>query len=1048
MTRQPRRLATCSRLCAIGCAALAASLAAAQTQIQAQIDTTQGTWLNVDVSPDGRSIVFDLLGDIFVLPRQGGMAQALTSGAAYDTQPRYSPDGRSIAFVSDRSGQDNIWLVSADGTDFEQITREPYRKPSSPTWTPDGTAIAMRKHFTGSRTVGAGEIWRYDVRTGAAKALVERESDQKDINEPAFTADGKGLFFSRDVWPGDTFPYDRDPHKGIMAIQRLDLTTAAIETIVEGGGGGVRPSPSPDGRWLAYITRHSIDAGGLSSALMVRDLESGAAHVLDPRLDQDAQELWANHGYYPNIAWSPDSASVVYSARGALWETSLADRQPRSIPMRVRASIPLVLPPRAKFTIDSDRFPVKALHGLASSPSGDLIAFRALGHIYWQSLADGEAQRLTNDSAGFETDPTFSPDGEWIVFARWHDQEQGSIRRVNIRTGASVTVTERPGHYRAPVVSPDGSILYRRLGPGMLLDARWTNTVGVYRTPWGTGPEQRVTDDATELQVCRTQLFGVLSRPRPGKPPREAWLFDRVLTNLTGAKPVPLAVATNATSIRISPDCRWVAFIDRGIVRVAKVVTSKGVALALDTSLNFAAPGDGAEFLSWTAGGELRWSLGPQLNQWQFSSTGPVGVPRVNSIGFSGRVATPVGTIALVNVRAITMRRDEVLQNATIVIAGDRIIAVGPAPQVTIPSDAKIVDLQGATVLPGLIDSHWHGVIHQDGTVPQQVWPLQATLALGVTTVFEPAADNQVFTVAEMQRAGRIVSPRIFSTGRTLYGAERDDAPRIESPADAQREVRRRKLQGAIAVKSYLLPRREQRQWVVEAARREGLFVASEAAMATMATISQIVDGETSIEHAMSLANVYDDVVQLWRQADVDTVPTMIIGLGGASGELMFYSESDVWRHPILSRHVPPEFLRATSARRPRVTGADLSVLRSARWLERLRSEGVAVLPGSHGQREGLAMHWEMWLMAAGGTPPHAVLRAATVEAAKHLGLDRDLGSLEPGKLADLIVLDRDPLADIRNTDRIRYIVSGGSLYEAGTLQPLHGKPRANYYWE
>jgi imidazolonepropionase-like amidohydrolase len=377
-----------------------------------------------------------------------------------------------------------------------------------------------------------------------------------------------------------------------------------------------------------------------------------------------------------------------------------------------------------------------------------------------------------------------------------------------------------------------------------------------------------------------------------------------------------------------------------------------------------------------------------------------------------------------------------------ILINGDRIAAVGRADQISVPKNARVIDLQGRIVMPGLIDNHWHGIVHQNGTLPQQSWPLRSALAFGVTTIFDPAATQHIFSAGELVKAGLLRGPRIFSTGPTIYGAESDGTQNgeqafIETLEDARREVRRRQAWGAIAVKSYLLPRREQRQYVVAAAREAGMFVASESAMAQIPAVSQIMDGETSIEHAISLPNVYQDILQLWRQSSIDTVPTMVIGLGGISGELLFYSESEIWRHPILSQHVPPVMLRAMGARNTRVSRSDLSVLRSARWLEQLRKAGIRVLPGSHGQREGLALHWEMWLMAEGGASAHEIFRAATLQSAEHLGVEADLGSVETGKIADLLVFDDNPLSDIRKSDRIKYVIANGIIYDPGSLNQL-----------
>ena len=222
------------------------------------IDTTSGTWMSLDVSPDGGEIAFDLLGDLYVVPISGGEARALTTGHAWDMQPRYSPDGQEIAFTSDRGGGDNVWTVRRDGSAPRQITREDFRLLNQADWTPDGNYIVARKHFTSARSLGAGEMWLYH-RTGNAKGggvqMTKARTKQKDTNEPAFSPDGRYLYFSDDATEGDTFQYSKDVNGQIYVIQRLDRQTGDIESYVTGPGGAIRPTPSPDGKSLAFIRR-------------------------------------------------------------------------------------------------------------------------------------------------------------------------------------------------------------------------------------------------------------------------------------------------------------------------------------------------------------------------------------------------------------------------------------------------------------------------------------------------------------------------------------------------------------------------------------------------------------------------------------------------------------------------------------------------------------------------------------------------------------------------------------------------------------------------
>ncbi len=217
---------------------------------EVSIDTTSGTWMSLDVSPDGSTIAFDLLGDIYTLPIDGGDATRINSGLAWAWQPRYSPDGSEIAFTSDAGGGDNIWIMNADGTDPRQLTQETFRLLNNPYWSPDGAYIAARKHFTTQRSLGTGEIWIYHRNGGGGVAVIERPNPQhqKELGEPAFSPDGRYVYFSLDSTPGGSFIYAQDSNKQIFEIRRHDLETGHTESFVSGPGGAARPTPSPDGK--------------------------------------------------------------------------------------------------------------------------------------------------------------------------------------------------------------------------------------------------------------------------------------------------------------------------------------------------------------------------------------------------------------------------------------------------------------------------------------------------------------------------------------------------------------------------------------------------------------------------------------------------------------------------------------------------------------------------------------------------------------------------------------------------------------------------------
>lgn len=335
--------------------------------LDAKISVEQGTWMNVDISPDGKTVVFDLLGDIYTMPMSGGTATQLTSDIAWQMQPRFSPDGKHIAFTSDQGGGDNIWVMDLNGENQKAVTNETFRLLNSPAWSPDGDYLVARKHFTASRSLGAGEVWLYHKAGGKGVQLTARENDQKDLGEPMFSPDGRYVYFSHDATPGKTFHYSKDSVAGIYKIKRYDRETGEIETIIDGMGGAIRPTPSPDGKKLAYIKRDDFQ-----TSLYLYDLHTGEHTKLYGELERDMQETWAIHGVYPTIAWTPDNEQLVFWAGGSIHKLDVDDKSVSTIPFKVETNKQIQKAVRFTQNIDSDNFDVKMLRNVQISPDGEI----------------------------------------------------------------------------------------------------------------------------------------------------------------------------------------------------------------------------------------------------------------------------------------------------------------------------------------------------------------------------------------------------------------------------------------------------------------------------------------------------------------------------------------------------------------------------------------------------------------------------------------------------------------------------------------------------
>jgi Tol biopolymer transport system component/imidazolonepropionase-like amidohydrolase len=1019
-----------------------------------EFSTNEGTWMSLDVSPDGKNIVFDMLGDIYTMPITGGEAKVLRSGFPYEVQPRYSPDGKKISFTSDAGGGDNIWIMNTDGSDAKQVTKENFRLLNNAVWTPDGQYLVARKHFTSTRSLGAGEMWIYHVSGGEGIQLTIKKNAQQDAGEPCVSPDGRYVYYSEDMYPGGMFLYNKDPNSQIYVIKRYDRNTGETDVITGGPGGAVRPQISKDGKTLAFVKRVRE-----ASVLYLRNLETGEEWPVYDKLSKDQQEAWAIFGLYTNFNWL-DATHIIIWANGKIMNLDITKSIATDIPFTVKAKHRIIDALKFRQEVAPDKFMVKVIRNATSSADEKVLVFNSAGYLWKKDMPSGTPTRLTT-STDFEFEPSFSPIGDELVYTTWNDDNLGAIYKMSLKDKKPVKLTSEKGIFRSPHFSPDGKyIVYQKeegndhmgftfcVNPGIYVMENKPNAIPKLVTKDGSDP-QFIGKDRIFYQSSEGEDKAYKSISIDGKDER---------TNFT---------SKYATSVVVSPDGNWVAFIELFKAYVAAFPqTGKPIDLSSKTEALPVAQ------IAKDAGLNLQWSTDSKKIHWTYSDEyftdnvkdrftflegSPAKVPPMDSAGIKINLELPFdkpkGKLALKGARIITMKGDEVIENGTIIVNENKIEAIGKEGDIVIPADAKIIDCSGKTIMPGMVDVHSHLNTWRLGPSPQKQWSYYANLAFGVTTTHDPSSTSEmVFSQSEMVKAGYMVGPRIFSTGTILYGAEGDFKAVINSYDDARSAIARTKAFGAFSVKSYNQPRREQRQQIIAAARDLQIQVVPEGGSTFFHNMSEILDGHTGIEHNIPVADLNNDVIKLWSASKTGYTPTLIVTYGAMNGEDYWYQKTNVWENKKLLNFYPRGIIDSRSRHRTMSPDSEFEngFILVSKSCKKLTDAGVKVNMGSHGQIQGIGAHWELWMLQMGGMTPLQAIRCATQNGADYIGMGDQIGSLEKGKLADLIVMDKNPLENIRNTEFIKYVMVNGRLYDSETMNQIgnYDIKRGKFYWE
>ena len=1066
-----------------------------ETKDVLQFETDEGTWISLDLTPDGKTILFELLGDIYKVPMSGGDAVRVTSGNPYDAQPRVSPDGKWIAFVSDRSGSDNLWITKIDGTEPRKLSNESQDAVISPAWTPDSQYV-----ITSVRATGGTQLRMFHINGGSGIVLGGAAPPAGRGGGAPAPGAASPTRLGASVSPDGRFVFVSQAGGGTglsrWQVARFDMRSGEADVITQAEGGGLRPLVSPDGSLVVYATRYETKTG-----LRVRNLKTGADRWLKWPIERDEQESGGSpsRDTVPGYAFTPDGKDIVISYGGRIHRINIESGADTVIPFK--AKVALDIGPELEFPYRVPQGPVRAklIQDPRQSPDGRRLVMSVLTHLYVMDIPGGKPQRLALPS-DHAFKPTWSPDGQWIAYVTWSSEGTGHVWKIRADgTGQPQQLTKVSAFYTDITFSPDGQRIvglrgneYQRQqsfsefgGLRIPLDLVWLPAGGgeveLIVPARGLG-RPHFTDDPNRIFVYSNS--GLISLRYDGTD-RQTHL--RVTGPGRAGSPTPPA----ADAVLIRPDGKW-ALADVNnqlwVVAVPPFTGSGPTVNVRSPSLPVKRLTDvGSDYIAWSEGGRtITWAIGSTFFRRAFDTIdfGPASaadaaagdkpagneakpdgqkpdqtrkppkdpldldknVQRIE-VGIELPRATPKGSVVLRGATIITSKGDEVIQRGDVLVVDNRITAVGRG--VNVPSGAKVIDARGKFIVPGFIDTHAHWEFRTHDVLEPQNWSLIANLAYGVTAGLDvQTSTNDYFAYQDLVETGQSLGQRAFMTGPGVFS--NNDFQSYEATLAYLK--RYKEHYRTTNIKSYMVGNRKQRQWVVQASKELGLMPTTEGGRDMKLDITHAIDGMHGNEHTLPVFPLYKDVVELYAKTKTAYTPTLLVNYGGIIAEEYFYATTEVHDDSKLNRFYPHNVLDDMTRRRRVWARKDEFVFPlAAESAARIQRAGGLVGVGGHGQLQGLGYHWEMWAFAMGGMTPKEVLKAATIDGAKIIGFDQDLGSIEVGKLADLVVLDRNPLQDIRNTNTVRYVMKNGELFEGETMNqiwPVQKTLPKFWWWE
>jgi Tol biopolymer transport system component len=1016
-------------------------------------DTTEGTFMNVDMSPDGKTLTFDLLGDIYQLPSKGGEAVSLTRGRAWDQAPRFSPDGKYVYFVSDREDFKNIWRLTLADQSLEQITQGDSHVLGAPNWSQDGSYLLVG--VGDPRTLNT-EVTPYavDPNTGKMTPLDAVIGPWFDLDTFEVHRPATKIFSAVGSLDGDVFfsqaKRDQELRHSTVRLSKLDVKarTHTIVTPPDARFSDYKPQLSHDGNIVAYFRQYN----DRRTEVRIRNRMTAQDKALIALTNVDDASYSPSDDSRPNYAFTPDDEHLIFWHAGKIHRVNITDGTRELVPFRAKVEREIWERAKPDSKRASKASGVNILRWPTLSHDGRTLAFAAIGHVWVMNITTGRMERLTG-SSDFAYMPALSPDGRFVAYVSFTESVEGTwtdrLMVADIGSGTSRQVLASPKEvYLLPQWSQDGQriALIKEVDneSGVKATFGWTlATKGVFHE---VADAPASSQPSSWFIYARFAGFDEAGRNLLFSFPRSRTETVLAMARLDGSGQKTLAVGTSEVAgITAASDLNnlaltrqdgsvWIVPFEAGLEQHYVSTMSPG-SQRVSAGAGY--------YVNWNGQNQITFGFGHNIYRQELDRS------EQDCLRVNMAVAEPAAAqlVAFTGGRLITLSGDNgagpVFESGTVLVKGDRIIAIGGKDEIAIPSDTIVIDVTGRTIMPGLIDVHYHSIGGGNLSalkLPNPTFSDDSAIVYGVTAAWEPggAPNDGAPAMVDLQRAGRILGPRWSHSAAGSVGYPWEQ---LSTYSKALAAVEQHRDLGVSVLKEYNTPTREQQQWLSAAAHQLSLGIVSHI-QTFDGMMSRIVDGYSGGDHPYIPVPFFKDVHELLRQTGYIWTPNIVISSGSLGGYQVverYFWQNLLEKSPRVYNRLKDRTISDTTSLGDTALQQSVpyEIHRASRVAEQVASaakSGVRIGISAHNM-PGLGLHQEMWFLWRGGLTNDDVLRAATRANAEKLGLHEEIGSLEPGKIADFLVLDENPLDDILNTLTLRYTVQGGVVYDSNTAR-------------